>query len=163
MDSKQLEESKNKYNFILNNKHYVDISFLGVLKILLKNHKIHRSEYKNAIRKFIIKKPLPNSIYSKIHFYLHTRKSRTSKNTLIAVTKRSELQHKRFIPIRYENNQNYAVFLKKAKFLQYTQNKQLSSEYKDLMLMHIKREFKHKITQENLLSSGFGGGTQETA
>lgn len=152
------EKNESNYKFILDNKHYSDISFIGILKILLKNHKIHRTEYKQAIRSFIHKKPLANSIYSKIHFYLHTRKSRTSKNTIVAITKKAQAQNKRFIPIRYSNNQNYGVFLKKRKFIEYTQNSQLSQEYKDLMLLTIKKEFNHKIAQENAI---LGGGSQE--
>jgi hypothetical protein len=148
------QESESVYKFILDNKHYVDISYLGVLKILFKNHKIHKSEYKQAIRSFINKKPLPNSIYSKIHFYLHTRKARTSKNTLIAITKKQQAQNKRFISVEYSNNQNYAVFLKKRKFLQYVNNQRLNEEYKRLMLIAIQKEFNHKIERENAISGG---------
>lgn len=160
MDSEQVSkrEQESKYRFILDNKHYSDISYLGVLKILFKNHKIHKSEYKDAIRKFIHKKPLSNSLYSKIHFYLHTRKARSSKNTLIAITKKQQAQNKRFIVIKHDNNQNYSVGLKKRKFISYTQSTYLSTEYKDLMLKHITQEFNKKIAQENAI---FGGDTQE--
>ena len=158
MDSMQVVRNGGdiKYKFILDNKHYVDISYIGVLKILFKNHKIHKTEYKQAIRSFIHKKPLSNSLYSKIHFYLHTRKSRTSKNSLIAITKKQEQQNKRFISIRYTNNQNYAVGLKKRKFMQYVNNQQLSNEYKTLMLIAIKKEFDSKMKQENAILGGDG-------
>jgi len=158
MDSMQVVRNGGdiKYKFILDNKHYVDISYIGVLKILFKNHKIHKTEYKQAIRSFIHKKPLSNSLYSKIHFYLHTRKSRTSKNSLIAITKKQEQQNKRFISIRYANNQNYAVGLKKRKFMQYVNNQQLSNEYKTLMLIAIKKEFDSKMKQENAILGGDG-------
>jgi hypothetical protein len=137
--------------------HYSDISVLGVLKTLLKEHKIHTTEYKTAIRRFTNRKPLPNSIYSKIHFYLCSLKSRLSETTLTAITTKQNTQQKRFISISYQN-QKYAVNLKKQKFKQYTQNTALSTEYKDLMLIAIQKEFNKKISTENDI---FGGCSTE--
>jgi GTP-binding protein EngB required for normal cell division len=96
-------------------------------------------------------KSLSEKVNRKIQFYLHNIKSRSSQNTLIAITKKANSQDKRFITITHKNNQCYAVHLKKEKFIQYTQNTRLCSEYKEIMLTKIKSEFESKIRHDAIV------------
>ena len=137
-----------EYKFICSNRKYRDNSLIGCLKLLLKEHKIHRVEYKESIKRILSKKPLKHSIYSKIHYYLVSLKGSRAKNTLKALQQK-EQQNKRFIVMRAYNNSNYSVFIKKPKFKDLIINKHLSIEYKDLMIKAIQKEFDNKLRGDN--------------
>lgn len=139
-DNKDTRDTK--YNFIIKKTNYKDISFIGVLKTLYKTHKINKYQFKESIRRLTNHKQLRENVYSKMHFYLTTLKSSTSKSTMIALNKQdSSKQYKRVAIIKYQNN-NYAVTIKKAKFKELYYNKFLNNEYKELMIKAIGKEFK---------------------
>ena len=138
---------KQQYKFITKNRNYKDISYLGILKHLYKQHKINRYAYKDSIRRLCNNKQLKSSIYSKIHFYLCSIKSNSNKNTITAQTKKQP-QNRRFITIKYQN-QNYAVHIKKSKYCDLVVNKYLSNDYKELMINSIQKEFSLFMSSKN--------------
>lgn len=152
-DIKDTKDTKQKYKFILKKTNYKDISFIGVLKTLYKTHKINKYQYRESIKRLVNHKQLRNSVYSKLHFYLTTLKSSTSKTTMIALNRRdSKKEYKRFAIIKYQNN-SYAVTIKKSKFKELFYNKYLCTEYKDLMIKAISKEFKTLmgVEQDNII------------
>lgn len=160
-------DSKQKDKFILDNKSYSDISLFAILKFLYRTQEYHsdsygyvyhigiaKYDYKDSIKRLMSGKSLSEKVNRKIQFYLHNIKSRSSQNTLIAITKKANSQDKRFITVTHKNNQCYAVHLKKEKFIQYTQNTHLCPEYKEIMLTKIKSEFESKIRHDNAIVGG---------
>lgn len=142
-DNKDIRDIKKGYKFIIKKTNYKDISFMGVLKTLYKEHKLNKYQFKDSIRRLVRHKPLRNNVYSTIHYYLTTLKSSTNKNTLTALNKRDiRKQYQRFFIVKYQN-QSYAVTVKKSKYMDIVYNKYLSNTYKDLMIEAIKNEFKN--------------------
>ena len=150
-DHNDISDTKNNtsYKFITKNRSYIDISNLGILKTLYKNHKINRYEYKNSIKRIVNKKRLKTNINNRIHFYLTTLKTNTNKSTITALKRRTPI-NKRFINIDYKN-QKYSVYIKKPKFIQLVYNKHLCPEYKDLMINSITKEFNKYMKVENTI------------
>ena len=132
-------KNNTSYKFITQNRSYIDISNLGILKTLYKNHKINRYEYKNSIKRIVNKKRLKTNINNRIHFYLTTLKTNTNKSTITALKRRTAI-NQRFVNIDYKK-QKYSVYIKKPKFLDLVYNKHLCPEYKDLMINSITKEF----------------------
>ena len=136
------QRGETTYNFILK-KSYKDISIIGILKKLLIEHKINKYQYRESIHRIVNKKRLRSSVYSKVHFYLHTIKANTRKTTMIKLEQKDNSRgYVRFQKVDYQN-MVYSVAIKKSKFLTlngYT-NQFLNDDYKNVMISEISNEF----------------------
>ena len=129
----------------LKNSHYIDFTMLSILKDLYKNHKINRYTYKNAIYRVNNGLRVKNSLQQQITLYLHTIKSRSSQNTLIAIDCKKRPSYKRFMPIEY-NNLDYAVRIRKHCYNDLTKSV-LNSDYKNILVSKIGGEFQRLMTE----------------
>jgi len=148
METQQNTTAKQEYNFICKNRNYKNIEIFNILKNLLVNHKINKYDYKNSIHRINKNRKLQTKIQTSIHFYLSTIKTNTNKNIITALTKRQH-NNKRFVNLYADNNQKYAIHIKKNKYMDLVQNKYLSNEYKDLMVDSIKKEFNTLLSNKN--------------
>jgi len=133
-----IQAQKNSYGF----RKIQQPNILFILKILKKENKISKNQYRNTIKNIINKKPISQIVKNHIYFYSQKQNKQlySSKNSLTAITTKANYFYKRFCFVSYLNNMYY-VYIKKGVYNDLFINKYLNSDYKNVMESKIKKEF----------------------
>jgi len=135
-----------KSKLLINNKYYIDISTIGLLKLLYRKHKICKAVYKDSLIRLKRGRRLKNTVYTKCMYYLKTIRCSTRKNTLLAMGRRESKEYKQFLVLSAVNGQSYSTYLKKKAFNRVF-DVNLVGAYQNLLVNKITNELNNKLLE----------------